>query len=141
MCASQQLSMEQPTISRFDSQSTTRTLVGISDGYTPTSWRKPESDEKSPFVQTLDSKQWIDLEYLSPKIQKELRRQYDPSIKDESGSTLAKGAAKVKGWMRLTKQGINIRLRRKLGPDQDEVTDIHLVPSTSETLIYYVGEN
>ena len=83
---------------------------------------------QSPIVQTSDSKQWIDLDYMSPKLLKELRRQYDPSLKDEPSGPLAKGAAKVKAWARQSKLGIDIRLRRRINADHDEVTDIRLVP-------------
>jgi hypothetical protein len=123
--------MEQPTVSRFNSQSTSRTLVGDENGLVSPVFSPFEADAGHlPIVQTSDSKQWIDLDYLSPKILKELRRQYDPSIKDESAGSLAKGAAKVKAWMRQSKLGIEIRLRRKVNSDRDEVTDIHLVPNS-----------
>ena len=123
--------MEQPTVSRFNSQSTSRTLVGDDVGLvSPVPFEADASH--LPIVQTSDSKHWIDLDYLSPKILRELRRQYDPSIKDESTGSLAKGAAKVKAWMRQSKLGIEIRLRRKLNSDHDEVTDIHLIPDSPE---------
>ncbi|KAK3720160.1 hypothetical protein LTR37_003984 [Vermiconidia calcicola] len=81
-----------------------------------------------PIVQTPDSKQWVDLDILSPKILNELRRQYDPSLKDEPTGTLAKSAAKVKAWVRQNKVGVDIRLRRRVSAGRDEVTDIHLIP-------------
>ena len=117
--------MEQPTISRFNSQSTSKTLVGSENGISSPVF--PSIDAKAGqlrIVQTPDSKQWIDLEYLSPKVLKDLRRHYDP----ESSGTLAKSAARVKAWARQTKRGIEIRLRRKINNEHDEVTDIHLVP-------------
>lgn len=126
--------MEQPTVSRFNSQSTSRTLVGSDNGIVSPILSPLEGGGQLPIVQTPDSKQWIDLEYLSPKIVKELRRQYDPSLKDEPSRPLAKSAAKVKAWMRASKIGIDIRLRHKLGPDHDEVTDIQLVPNTLDYL-------
>jgi hypothetical protein len=122
--------MEQPTVSRFNSQSTSRTLIGSDNGFVSPILSPLDGGGQLPIVQTPDSRQWIDLDYLSPKIVKELRRQYDPSIKDEPNGPLARGAAKVKAWARSSKLGIEIRLRRKLSPDQDEVTDIHLVPNT-----------
>ncbi|KAK3711709.1 hypothetical protein LTR37_009486 [Vermiconidia calcicola] len=81
-----------------------------------------------PIVQTPDSKQWVDLDILSPKVLNELRRQYDPSLKSEPTGTLAKSAAKVKAWVRQNKVGVDIRLRRRVSAGHDEVTDIHLVP-------------
>ena len=126
--------MEQPTVSRFNSQSTSRTLVGDDNGLVSPMFSPLEADAgRLPIVQTPDSKQWVDLDYLSPKILKELRRQYDPSIKDESTGSLAKGAAKVKAWMRQSKLGVEIRLRRKVNSDHDEVTDIHLVPDSLDS--------
>lgn len=91
--------------------------------------QKSASDFRSasPIVQTSDNKQWIDLDYLSPKLIHELRRQYDPSLKDEPNGTFAKHAAKIKAWARQSKRGIDFRLRRKINATQDEVTDFRLV--------------
>ncbi|RMZ12564.1 hypothetical protein D0862_02612 [Hortaea werneckii] len=84
---------------------------------------------QSPVIQTLhDNKQWVDLDYLSPKLIRELCRQYDPPPESDSASTISKGAAKVRAWARHSKLGIDIRLRRKLNLEHDEVTDIRLIP-------------
>ncbi|KAI7171818.1 hypothetical protein KC316_g10981, partial [Hortaea werneckii] len=84
---------------------------------------------QSPVIQTLhDNKQWVDLDYLSPKLIRELCRQYGPPPEQDSASTISKGAAKVRAWARHSKLGIDIRLRRKLNLEHDEVTDIRLVP-------------
>ena len=120
--------MEQPSISRFNSQSTSRTLVGDDRGLVSPILSPYEGIGQLPIVQTSDNKQWIDLGNLPPKILKELKRQYGPSFKDESAGTLAKGAARVKTWMRSSKTGINIRFRQKLGPERDEVTDLYFRP-------------
>jgi hypothetical protein len=112
-----------PSISRFASQSTLRTLVDKNSSLSGS----PESGY-APTVQTYDSKTWIDVGSLSPKILKELNRQYSDSAADQRSGTLAKGAAKIKAWARLSKLGIDIRLRRKISPEHDEVTDIRIVP-------------
>lgn len=142
MCAPHALRMEQASVSRFNSQSTGRTLVG--DGAGDAGFASPVLSPLDaallPIVHTPDCKQWIDLEYLSPKILRELRRQYDPSLKDEPTGALAKGAAKVKAWLRPSKFGIDVRLRRRLGPGQDEVTDIQLVPQSLESWPRWGGE-
>ncbi|KAI7222368.1 6-phosphogluconate dehydrogenase C-terminal domain-like protein [Hortaea werneckii] len=84
---------------------------------------------QSPVIQTLrDNKQWVDLDYLSPKLIRELCRQYGPPPEQDSASTISKGAAKVRAWARHSKLGIDIRLRRKLNLEHDEVTDIRLIP-------------
>ncbi|KAI7123571.1 hypothetical protein KC352_g32510 [Hortaea werneckii] len=84
---------------------------------------------QSPVIQTLhDNKQWVDLDYLSPKLIRELCRQYGPPPEQDSTSTISKGAAKVRAWARHSKLGIDIRLRRKLNLEHDEVTDIRLIP-------------
>ncbi|GAB1725995.1 hypothetical protein NU195Hw_g5428t1 [Hortaea werneckii] len=84
---------------------------------------------QSPVIQTLhDNKQWVDLDYLSPKLIRELCRQYGPPPEPDSTSTISKGAAKVRAWARHSKLGIDIRLRRKLNLEHDEVTDIRLIP-------------
>ena len=127
--------MEPPPISRFNSQSTSETFMGNDNGLvSPLLSPVPLHDgsgAQTPIVQTQDSRQWIDLDYLSPKLLRELRRQYDPSIADEPSGPLAKGAARIKAWARQSKQGIQIRLRRKLNAEHDEVTDIHLVPDAT----------
>jgi hypothetical protein len=123
--------MEQPSISRFSSQSTSRTLVGSDNGLVSPTLSSPEGSGQLQIVQTSDNKQWVDLGYLPPKILKELRREYDPNFRDEPTGTLAKGAARVKTWMRGSKTGINIRFRHKLDPERDEVTDLYL---TSQNL-------
>lgn len=41
------------------------------------------------------------------------------------------GAAKIKAFVRQTKQGIDIRLRRKINAEQEEVTDIQLIPNST----------
>ena len=112
-----------PPLSRTTSHSTSgRTLVGSDNGaYSP--WDKMSS----PIIQTPDQKQWIDLELLNPKFLKGLS-QYAPSAKDEPNSKLGKGAAKIKAWARQSKAGIDIRLRRKINAEKDEITEIHLVP-------------
>ena len=92
MCAPHELRMDQLAISRTNSQSTNRTLIGSDNGIFSPAPLEDEGYSKGPLVQTSDNKQWIDLDYLSPKLARELRRQYDPSIKDEPSSTLAKGA-------------------------------------------------
>ncbi|KAK4545580.1 hypothetical protein LTR36_002930 [Oleoguttula mirabilis] len=115
-------------ISRSSSQSTgNTTLIGSDDGLaSPVS---PFPDTLSPYVRTeAHTKQWIDLDLISPKLLRELRRQYDPSPRDEPSHALAKGAAKIKAWARQSKVGIDIRLRRKINAEHDEVTDICLVP-------------
>ncbi|OTA32133.1 hypothetical protein BTJ68_07875 [Hortaea werneckii EXF-2000] len=84
---------------------------------------------QSAVIQTLhDNKQWVDLDYLSPKLIRELCRQYGPPPEQDSTSTISKGAAKVRAWARHSKLGIDIRLRRKLNLERDEVTDIRLIP-------------
>ncbi|RMX88895.1 hypothetical protein D0869_01289 [Hortaea werneckii] len=84
---------------------------------------------QSPVIQTLhDNKQWVDLDYLSPKLIRELCRQYEPPPEQDSASTISKGAAKVRAWARHSKLGIDIRLRRKLNLEHDEITDIRLIP-------------
>lgn len=84
---------------------------------------------QSPVIHTLhDNKQWVDLDYLSPKLIRELCRQYEPPPEQDSTSTISKGAAKVRAWARHSKLGIDIRLRRKLNLEHDEVTDIRLIP-------------
>ncbi|RMY22906.1 hypothetical protein D0867_02394, partial [Hortaea werneckii] len=86
---------------------------------------------QSPVIQTLhDNKQWVDLDYLSPKLIRELCRQYGPPPEQDSASTISKGAAKVRAWARHSKLGIDIRLRRKLNLEHDEVTDIRLIPES-----------
>jgi len=88
------------------------------------------------FMQTgPDNRAWIELDHISPKLLRELQRQYDPSPKDGPRHPLAKSAAKVKAWARQSKLGIDIRLRRKINAEHDEVTDIHLVPEP------FVGQN
>ena len=132
VCFSHGVAQEQPSISRFNSQSTgTTTLVG-DNLVPPLASPYPFLDHKheySPLVLTgPDNKRWVDLEEVSPKLLKELRRQYALSPNLESSKPLAKGAAKVKAWARQSKRGIDIRLRRKLDDKHDEVTDIHLIP-------------
>ncbi|RMY77422.1 hypothetical protein D0863_01324 [Hortaea werneckii] len=84
---------------------------------------------QSPVIQTLhDNKQWVDLDYLSPKLIRELCRQYGPPPEQDSTSQISKGAAKVRAWARHSKLGIDIRLPRKLNLEHDEVTDIRLIP-------------
>lgn len=61
---------------------------------------------------------------------RELRRQYDPG--NEPSHPLAKGAAKVKAWARQNKLGIDIRLRRKINAEHDEITDIRLVAEQNQ---------
>ncbi|KAI7188634.1 hypothetical protein KC363_g5343 [Hortaea werneckii] len=86
---------------------------------------------QSPVIQTLhDNKQWVDLDYPSPKLIRELCRQYGPPPEQDSTSTISKGAAKVRAWARHSKLGIDIRLRRKLNLEHDEVTDIRLIPES-----------
>ena len=87
----------------------------------------PWDGVSSPIIQTPDQKTWIDLELLNPKFLKGLS-QYAPSIRDEPNSKLGKGAAKIKAWARQSKAGIDIRLRRKINNEKDEITDIRLVP-------------
>ena len=120
-------------IRRFNSQSTGRTtLVGSDHGLVSPVSPLAAIDRKlaqSPIIHTsLDNKQWVDLDYLPPKLLRELRRQYDPSEKDESLHPIAKGTSRVKAWARQSKRGIEIRLRRKLNDQNDEVTDIRFVP-------------
>ena len=89
--------MEQASISRFNSQSTNRTLIGSDDGQVSplfASFATEPGSTLSPIVHTSDNKQWIDLDVLSPRLVKELRRQYDPSIKDEPIGPLEKGQLK-----------------------------------------------
>ncbi|OTA22019.1 hypothetical protein BTJ68_14640 [Hortaea werneckii EXF-2000] len=53
---------------------------------------------QSPVIQTLhDNKQWVDLDYLSPKLIRELCRQYGPPPEQDSTSTISKGAARNPG--------------------------------------------
>lgn len=120
--------MEYPSVSRFNSQSTSRTFVGSDSGLASPTSQSYDGGGPLEIVQTPDNKKWIDLGELPPKILKELKRQYGPSIKDEPAGALAKGAAKVKTWIRGSKGGINIRFRHQLGPDTDEVTDVVLTP-------------
>lgn len=95
MCAPHEIrTMEQAPISRFNSQSTNRTLIEIEDyPVSPlfASFNADTGTVATPIVHTPDNKQWIDLDVLSPKLVKELRRQYDPSIKNEPTGTLEKG--------------------------------------------------
>lgn len=74
--------------------------------------------------------QWLDLRYISPKLLKDLQKQYDSQSKDEGEPTnvVAKGAAKIRAWVKQSKQGIDIRLRRKIDAKSDEVLDIRLTP-------------
>lgn len=122
-----------PHVSRFNSQSTgNTTLIGSDNGIVSPVSPFPALDQKiisTPYAHTgSTNKQWIDLDLISPKLLRELRRQYDPSPPDGPSHPLAKGAAKVKAWARQSKLGIDIRLRRKITAEHDEVTDIRLVP-------------
>lgn len=117
-------------MTRFNSSSTSKTLVGSEDGLvSPIASPLGTLDRKllaaNPIVQTADSKEWLDLDSVSPKLLRELRRQYDPSFCEEKGP-LAKGAARIKAWSRSTKRGLEIRLRRKVSQEHDVVTDYRL---------------
>lgn len=124
-------------MARFNSSSTSKTLVGSEDGLvSPLASPLGTLDRKllaaNPIVQTADSKEWLDLDSVSPKLLRELRRQYDPSCCEEKGP-LAKSAARIKAWSRSTKRGLEIRLRRKVSQEHDVVTDFRLfINSTSE---------
>ncbi|KAK5123344.1 hypothetical protein LTR85_002775 [Meristemomyces frigidus] len=124
---------EEPRIYRFNSYSTGRsTLIGSDNGLGSPVSPLPNIDQKFalgfPIQTGSHNKQWIDLDLISPKLLRELRRQYESSAQDEPSHPLAKGAAKVKAWARQSKLGIDIRLRRKINAEHDEVTDIRLVP-------------
>ena len=138
-CERLYLNMPQETrgTPRFSAQSTGGTTpVGSDHGMNPS---PAEGGRKLPATALMqtgpDNKQWIDLEFVSAKMLQELRRQYDPSLKDESRHPLAKGAAKFKAWARQSKLGIDIRLRRKINAEHDEVTDIHLVPDSNTSAL------
>lgn len=95
--------MYQAPISRFNSQSTSRTLVGSENGIVspimkPVPINNDAESLQSPIIQTSDNRQWIDLDILSPKLLKEVRKQYDPSLKDETSSTIAKGKLSSGLW-------------------------------------------
>lgn len=119
--------MQSTPLSRTNSPAASgRTLIGSDNGaYSP--W---EGGISSPIIQTPDQKQWIDLELLNPRFLKGLS-QYAPSVKDESDSKLGKGAAKLKAWVRQSKTGIDIRLRRKINNEKEITTEIQLAPATS----------
>lgn len=70
--------------------------------------------------------QWLNLGHIDPKVLRQLH--WDAGDTDPRPNTLAKGAAKIKGWVKHGKHGIDIRLRRKINAKSDEVLDIHLVP-------------
>ncbi|EME88309.1 uncharacterized protein MYCFIDRAFT_192510 [Pseudocercospora fijiensis CIRAD86] len=115
-------------ISTLNSSSTAAvTLVDNDEFMTPVLSPLALIDRKlhaaSHIVQTPDRKQWIDLDVLSPKLLRELRKQYDTQLSDQPRS-MAKGAARIKAWTRQTKIGFDIRLRRKLSTGRDQVTDI-----------------
>lgn len=123
MCAPHELVMQPTSLSRAPSHATSaKTLVGSDNGAF-----SPWDGTSSPIMQTPDQRQWIDLELLNPKFLKGLS-QYAPSVKDEPNSKLGKGAAKIKAWARQSKAGIDIRLRRRINSEKDEITDIRLVP-------------
>ena len=95
MCAPHRLKMEQTSISRSGSQSTNSTLIGTDNSIvSPVMNASALADNcsmQSPIIQTLDNRQWIDLDILSPKLLKEVRRQYGSSLKEESTGAIAKG--------------------------------------------------
>ncbi|KAF7195595.1 hypothetical protein HII31_03189 [Pseudocercospora fuligena] len=128
MCASHHTKMGPQPISRLNSSSTGAiTLVDNDEFMSPVLSPLALIDSKlhagSHIVQTLDQKQWIDLDALSPKLLRELRKQYDTQLADQPRS-IAKGTARIKAWTRQTKIGFDLRLRRKLSTGRDQVTDI-----------------
>lgn len=111
--------------SRSNSTATSnKTLIGSDSG-----GHNPWDGVASPIIQTPDQRQWIDLELLNPKFLKGLS-QYAESDKDGPNSRFGRSAAKIKAWARQSKAGIDIRLRRKIDSEKDEITDIRLVPDT-----------
>ncbi len=124
----------EPTLSRINSWSTNRTLIGSDNGRDSLlTYSSIEGTAgQAPFVQTFDNRQWVDLDILSPKAVKDLRRQYNISPGDDTPGTLARGAAKLKAWIRLSKLGVDVRLRHKVSAERDEVNIYHLKPHRTE---------
>ncbi|KAK5172089.1 uncharacterized protein LTR77_003727 [Saxophila tyrrhenica] len=120
----------EPAISRVNSWSTNRTLVGSDGGKDSHLYKSMEGTAgQLPIIQTPDMRQWLDVSTLplSGKLLEELLRLHGPpDNKIESRGNLAKKASKFKAWLRQTKTGADVRFRSNIDNAREKVIDYHI---------------